>query len=488
MALAGVRVTKNFMKSFEAAIAPLQGCIEGAVHDFVRSFRANPTRCLQSYDRVSGRKDGFLELDVAGGPRLIAALRDDVLYLLDTGSHDITKRWAGRRMPQLSDAQPAPSQFLPESPAGFFSRVPNKGRSHFGNEFDPEWLYFLDGQQADVLHAILDGVQDGVLGNRSGVFWIVGGPGTGKTCLLLNMLKWAVDAKLKVSIRLSPPVADYVQRSLGKDLGDVVDVSPAAPDISGDGGKLDLLLVDDPSTLRSIRAAMDGVVGRTVRFVVVGFDPLQMGDSLTDDEFAELAREYHVSVMRLQTCYRQKENVGRASAKVADAIAASTPFLAHDKIERYRSDRETLTSLANQLRFPNPKGYVDVHLGATDDDVAAEVRRILGGDPLWRHWPPLLVVFDEGLTLPRTWKREWSKVRCREAGLSSLEHLKGIECQHCFMIIGRDLYEAVEHGFKGSGQSVYNERRLLRIPFSRAKDSIVTFVVEKDADRADDDG
>jgi hypothetical protein len=35
----------------------------------------------------------------------------------------------------------------------------------------------------------------------------------------------------------------------------------------------------------------------------------------------------------------------------------------------------------------------------------------------------------------------------------------------------------VEGGFKGSGQSVYNERRLLRIPFSRAKDSIVTFVV-----------
>ena len=472
MALAGVRVTKNFLKSFEAAIAPLQGCIEGAVHDFVRSFRANPTRCLQSYDRVSGREGGFLEIDVAGGPRLIAALRDDVLYLLDTGSHEITKRWSTRRMPQLSEAQPAPSQFLPESPAGFFSRAPNKGRSHFANEFDPEWLYFLDRQQADVLHAILDGVQDGVLSNRTGVFWIVGGPGTGKTCLLLNLLKWAVDAKLKVSIQLSPPVADYVQRSLGKDLGRVLD----------DGGKLDLLLVDDPSTLGTLRTAMDRVAGRTARFVVIGFDPLQLRDSLTDDEFTELSREYHASVLRLESCYRQKENVGRASAKVADAIAASTPFLAQDKIERYRSDREELTSLANELRFPNPMGYVDVHLGATQADVATEVRRILTGDPLWRHWPPLLVVFDEKLGLPRAWKREWSKVPCREAGLTSLEDLKGIECQHCFMIIGRELYDAVEQGFKGSGQSVYNERRLLRIPFSRAKDSIVTFVVDEAGD------
>jgi hypothetical protein len=478
MGLAGVRVTKNFMKSFDAAIAPLQGCIEGAVHDFVRSFRANPTRCLQSYDRVSGREGGFLEIDVAGGPRLIAALREDVLYLLDTGDHEITKRWAGRRMPKLSDAEPAPPQFLPESPAGFFSRVPNKGRSHFANEFDPEWLYFLDAQQAEVLRAILDRVQDGLLGRGVGVCWIVGGPGTGKTCLLLNLLKWAVDAKLKVSIRLSPPVADYIQRSLGKDLGDVADVSVADPTDAGDGDDLDLLLIDDPSTLRAMRSGMDRVAGRTVRFVVVGFDPLQMRESLTDDEFSELSREYDVSVLRLRTCYRQKENVGRASAKVADAIAASTPFLAHDKIERYRNDREELTSLANQLRFPNPKGYVDVYLGATEDDVAREVRRILGGDPLWRHWPPLLVVFDEGLSLPGGWKRAWSQVRCVEAGLNSLERLKGIECQHCFMIIGRDLYEAVERGFKGSGQSVYNERRLLRIPFSRAKDSIVTFVVD----------
>ena len=475
MALAGVRVTKNFMKSFDAAIAPLQGCIEGAVHDFVRSFRSNSTRCLQSYDRISGGKDDFLEIDVAGGPRLIAALREDVLYLLDTGNHEITGRWAGRRMPKLSDAQPAPPQFLPESPAGFFSRVPNKGRSHFANEFDPEWLYFLDAQQAEVLHTILDRVQDGLLSRGSGVFWIVGGPGTGKTCLLLNLLKWAVDAKLKVSIRLSQPVADYIQRSVGKTLGKVVDVTEG--DNTGGGDKLDLLLVDDPSTLRAVRSSMNRVVDRTVRFVVVGFDPLQMRDSLTDDEFSQLSREYDVSVLRLQACYRQKENVGRASAKVADAIAASTPFLAQDKIQRYRNDREKLTSLANKLRFPNPKGYVDVHLGATEDHVATEVRRILGGDPLWRHWPPLLVVVDEGLSLPGVWKRAWSKVRCVEAGLNSLEDLKGIECQHCFMVIGRDLYEAVERGFKGSGQSVYNERRLLRIPFSRAKDSIVTFVV-----------
>jgi hypothetical protein len=231
------------------------------VHDFVRSFRSNPTKCLQSYDRVSGRKDGFLEIDVAGGPRLIAALRDDVLYLLDTGDHEITKRWAGRRMPKLSDAQPAPPQFLPESPAGFFSRVPNKGRSHFANEFDPEWLYFLDAQQAEVLNTILNGVQDGLLSRGSGVFWIVGGPGTGKTCLLLNLLKWAVDAKLKVSLRLSAPVADYIQRSLGNDLGKVVDVTEFGDsDNPGGGADLDLLLVDDPGTLRAVRSAMGRVV------------------------------------------------------------------------------------------------------------------------------------------------------------------------------------------------------------------------------------
>lgn len=44
------------------------------------------------------------------------------------------------------------------------------------------------------------------------------------------------------------------------------------------------------------------------------------------------------------------------------------------------------------------------------------------------------------------------------------------------MLLGRDLYDRTNAGFEGSGQAEYNRYRLFRIPFSRAKDSLATFV------------
>src|SRR5256885_10657440 len=48
---------------------------------------------------------------------------------------------------------------------------------------------------------------------KSRAYRIVGGPGTGKTSILLNLLKWAVDAKLRVEIHLTDSLAEYVERS-----------------------------------------------------------------------------------------------------------------------------------------------------------------------------------------------------------------------------------------------------------------------------------
>ena len=110
---------------------------------------------------------------------------------------------------------------------------------------------------------------------------------------------------------------------------------------------------------------------------------------------------------------------------------------------------------------------------------ARSIGRTVHWSAPWRHWPPLLVVTDESLKVPEEWRRIWREVDCREVSFVSLGEIKGLEFQHCFIFLTEELYSALESGFKGSGQAVYNQRRLLRIPFSRAKDSIVTFVVKK---------
>ena len=61
-------------------------------------------------------------------------------------------------------------------------------------------------------------------------------------------------------------------------------------------------------------------------------------------------------------------------------------------------------------------------------------------------------------------------------GNGELSLIKGLEFQHVFLILDRATHDTLESGFEGSGVRVYDSRRLLRIPFSRAKDSLVTFV------------
>ena len=45
------------------------------------------------------------------------------------------------------------------------------------------------------------------------------------------------------------------------------------------------------------------------------------------------------------------------------------------------------------------------------------------------------------------------------------------------IILSADLRHELEAGFTGSGRQIYEERRLLRIPFTRAKDSLAVFVI-----------
>jgi hypothetical protein len=63
---------------------------------------------------------------------------------------------------------------------------------------------------------------------------------------------------------------------------------------------------------------------------------------------------------------------------------------------------------------------------------------------------------------------------------NEIKEVKGLEYQHVFVFIKKHLFDEIQSGFTGSGQREYHRRRLLRIPFSRAKDSLVTFAINSD--------
>jgi superfamily I DNA/RNA helicase len=100
---------------------------------------------------------------------------------------------------------------------------------------------------------------------------------------------------------------------------------------------------------------------------------------------------------------------------------------------------------------------------------------------MWKHAPGLLILLDQCELTPEAESlfKKFERLNYFETlSIDEVNEIKGLEYQHVFIFIKKGLFDEIQMGFKGSGQRVYDERRLLRIPFSRAKDSLVTFAID----------
>jgi hypothetical protein len=481
--LKSLRAANRFLRSYEKNTV-LQAAIEGATRDLVRMARSQPKNWLSKYDKVSGLRHRVLKIDVSGKDRLLAFYDAGCLTLLDVGDRKIVGEYRDAMLPRdLAGSNEAPCHFWPEHEEGFFTSIPYRDLEIWASEISPDWLYYLDDEQDKVVRTVVEQSEDVLL--RTGyyrAFFLLGGPGTGKTSILLNLLKrFYNQEKFDVRITLSDPVADYIERSTGIGLSkfrcSTVDLGLNAG--SGDF-RTDIILVDDPLTRLEIERALETGKFGAAKVVVVAFDPLQLEHTLFDATFDELVRDYGVQAFWLNTCYRQKENVGTATKRAVDAIAASTAYLDRKKIEDDREARSELTKASNSLVFRNPTGYAERYPSATLADWQDEIARIREQAAMrWKHWPGVLVVVDDenGVELPQSWRRELRRVPHHEVATSQIGVLKGLEYQHVLLILSRRLYEEANAPHQGYGQRTYDQRRLLRIPFSRAKDSLVVFAV-----------
>jgi len=481
-----IREAPRFVDSFAAACASMQGLAYGEVHNFVRRYRASPLLITNKYDRVEQLKpEVVLELELGGGPRLLGHWRPGVLTLLEIGEHDkavsrYERSWLQR---ELSEAGPADRNFFPDKSRvrRFFLSNPDRRRAMYANEADPDWIYFLTPQQMGIVSKIEQATKRSSLSKPSR-FFIVGGPGTGKTSILAKLL---IDLRAqghKPGLIVSDQVGGMIERSGAINLAvsrlDIDDMN----DVTSRASSFDIALFDDPQGVLAIERLCSIAPG-LFRTVVIAFDPCQLDatEDLTTSMYEIMVGVLDAKPYELKVCYRQKENLGRAAKRVMDAVAASTPFLADRKIEEWQEQHSLVYRLSNDLKYPNQFGYEQVYEKATLHDAKQELARVRSGS-LWRHAPPLLLVVQAG-TLGATWPWpellkgiDYTLVELRAEEYADLNTVKGLEFQHAFLVIGESLFDELENGFKGTGQARYHRRRLLRIPFSRAKDSLVTFV------------
>ena len=476
---------RRFVREYEKASPPLQALAEQEVRH-VQTVAVSRTDWMTKYDRLRGVSEPVLEFELGGGPRMLAHVGKGAATLLALGNHEITTAYSrrGNLGADLSKTQELPPAFVGANTGSFFPPFPTTAPGQlvpYWAERRPDWLYFLDDEQDAVCAGVMGSIEEVLADDEAyTVEFIIGGPGTGKTSLLLQLLKRLSDQVVaneetwRVGLRVSDPVAAYVAASTGWRL-------ERSRELARHPDEIDVLLVDDPADDDEIASVVhDALRVGPLKAVVVAFDPLQLTESLSDAEYVEMAEEHDAGERRLHSSYRQKEAVGRHALGVATRVAASSPYLDAEKQRRYAKARRKLTNRANFVRFPNPSGHAVTHSPAKLDDWAAHLRWIRRQSLLWTHWPPLLVAVDKDTPLPEAWVEALDQcdVEYERIWLDDLQEIKGLEYQHVALVLSSVRHADLERGFSGSGRRLYNDYRLLRIPFTRAKDSVAVFVLD----------
>ncbi len=481
----------RFKAHFDEASPGLQHLAYQEVHALLRRLQADPATGFNDYQSVRGLpRSGVRELKLGGGPRLLATYRAGTVTLLDMGRHEVTEEYSvGNLRRDLTGALPADRLFASTSAAdvnSIFGSNPDRRQRVYGTELSSEWIYFLATPQNAFVHSCLASYKRATL-NRPAFRFAVGGPGTGKTSILLKLFIELRKLGGKPGLLVADPLADYIERASGVILGSARIPLRAWQRGDRDFEGFDVLLFDDPPHAESIHSALLGATG-TVRLAVVGFDPYQLTGDMSDTEYQALIDRCDAKVRELRVCYRQKENVGRAARRVMDTIARATPFLAERRVEWFHESHSRLSRLANDARYPNPHGYEQTYIPGTTACVRRELNR-MRASPVWTHSPPLLLVLDTHSSASEwDWPRLLAGMDYQRIDIAwnhkvasgvwdKLSEVKGLEFQHVLIVLSLPAFAEMDIGFAGSGRNNYLARRLARIPFSRAKDSLVNLCV-----------
>lgn len=507
-------VTGAFERDWEEASSQLNYAALGAISDLLNLVKAGE----RWGDRIQGVKKShgtFEGIDVGGAYRLVVKSSETPPVLFALGGHETKKHFQARLGEREATGRykpPPPIQDLIDAANGsgpIFSGS-SSGTYAFVQRWTPElvpsdWLYFLDEQQRKALSAIDLDLMRLCLGEgwKGGLHVLVGGPGTGKTSILLEVMGRAEDygrqegRRLKVQLQLSPALREQVESATGMDLWRFC----SRPDWESKRDST-VVLIDDPGSLYSVHAAASlsrrkGSHGKRP-LVVIAVDPLQMSeweragptDGITDETFVEAlggdTNGVTATLHALSSCYRQKQRLGEVAYTAARNIAErSSAYAASEKISGYTRARQGLAALCNQASFPNPSGWADLHASATFEDWAnyvAYVRKQLDQDRQSGGIvpdPAFLVVASAGV--PKGWLKEASDLPLRVVERPYETAIKGLEFNHVAVFVDGDEMRALTEGLTSTGRAVFDDKvRPLRIALSRARDSMCVFGVAEE--------
>jgi hypothetical protein len=425
---------------------------------------------------VRGIIENVKELRATHSCRVLVQEHDGRLVIVDVGEHEIVDEFVAvspkYRADQLAMATDALPCFNPRTTQPLFLEFHDDVDVAFAEELDSGWLWFLGDQQADAAQRIFDlAVAQSSSTKDVKLIYVRGGAGTGKTAILLNLALRLHDAGVPVEFRCSPALQKHLQQCTK------INMSRLTRSLTRPG----VLLVDDPPRPESVYSVDQWSMFVQARTVVVAFDALQWRSKFLRRSIEELPTPD--ADFALSLCYRQSENLGRQAMEIVAAI--------HDR-SSWRSDsakvkveREVLKELEAEylsgLSFVKTGGRTSiVEDGDLHAAVKAEAERLRGRFDLWTEMPSLLVLEDRrnDVKVPKAVRGQLAGVRFVTCDLNDVASYRGLDFQAVWIFMDEHFYVRIQEGKLGLSTADWEALRDLHVPFTRAKDEVVLFLVK----------
>ena len=428
---------------------------------------------------------------VTSGDRLILVVDGNTLILADVGDHDVMDEYS--KMPRLArdeDLRRATSI------DGTFKKLLNLALSRKGKDMDSpvpldisnvlvgdvegddsrwlyeaelseEWVHFLDNEQAKISEILFQKLV--VPNDEMSVEFVMGGPGTGKTVVLLNLATNLDQAGRAVSFEASPNVIKYLS-SGGRNV-------PGANKGFGPGV---VALIDDPASSKVLADSLRKAKSAGCRAIVIGFDPLQWHERKMEANFRKIFENIKYEFYPLWTCYRQTSGVGKKTLELTEKIyQASSRYLDTLKQQAERAELQPYIDLSLGMSFVDDSGRYVLYDNNIEANYKIEVARFRARIDRWTHTSPIAFVYDDELPKEfiKSLRSEASGLNRTEIPLSKYREIRGVEFQELFLFVTSDFWNDLNTGKMGVGSEEWEKLACLHTILSRPKDSLALYVI-----------
>jgi Txe/YoeB family toxin of Txe-Axe toxin-antitoxin module len=476
----------------------IQDFVINRTAELLRKAQSDPNTWHRYEEKLKDDSFGSLQVyktAVTSGDRLVFVVDEGKIILVDIGKHEVMDNYARmsrkNRQNDVNSNDSVESWFrkkidsklkVKNTVKNNVSKLDKKNeivriirheidvddfRYVFDEELDEKWILFLDEMKSKVADAIFSNLREE--SESMQIHYILGGPGTGKTVVLLNLAKRFENDQRAISFQLSPSVLKYLNSGPTK-----------VPSVNLGMGPGVVLLVDDPVDMGTMKGILRQARSSKCKAVVIALDPIQWHEKDMPETFEKIWSEFENTTHKLDVCYRQSAGVAKKQLQLySNLIEKNSRFLIHEKQKKEKIEIAPYLNLSLDMKFVDQAGRWKVYEEDTRQNFINEINRFRNREYLWKHTPPIAFIYSDDIDkeVKDTAKKYAQGLSKIEYALSDYKKVRGVEFQELFIFIDHDSWFKMNEGHKGLSSSEYQKVSSLYTWFSRPKDGLVIFVI-----------